>query len=257
MTTELDTNTTTTAHASEPRAVTPELELGATRSSHRWNTMPGNWDRLNTRALFASDNLWGIPTLPASRLEPARLVAYNDRRGIERAAGDPWSAVDPVAAVHFFLDDYRFETVWSKPERGLSRCRSVGAALTPDFSLWRDMPLVMQMWQVYRSRWCGAWLLHHGIQVVPTVSWSTEQSYAFAFAGITPGSVVAVSTVGTRRDPEARTLFADGYTEMVRRLRPATVLVYGTPPPTEQVDHTSSADGGTVVRCYPSRWDGR
>jgi hypothetical protein len=24
--------------------------------------------------------------------------------------------------VHFFLDDYRFETVWTKPERGLSRC---------------------------------------------------------------------------------------------------------------------------------------
>jgi Domain of unknown function (DUF4417) len=44
------------------------------------------------------------------------------------------------AAVHFFLDNYRFETVWTRPKRGLSRIRSVGAALAPDFSLWRDMP---------------------------------------------------------------------------------------------------------------------
>jgi hypothetical protein len=185
------------------------------------------------------------------------LVAYNDRHACTRAttrpatnAGTADTVAGPGAAVHFFLDDYRFETVWTKPERGLSRCAAVGAALTPDFSLWSNMPTVMQLWQVYRSRWCGAWLLTHGVTVVPTVSWSTPDSYPFAFAGITPGSVVAVSTVGTRRDPESRALFAEGYREMVRQLSPAAVLVYGTSP-TEQVD------GGPLVHCYPSRWDTR
>lgn len=234
----------------EPSRFAPVLELGATKTSHRWSEMPGNWDRLNTRALFASDNVWGIPTLPAATFIPARLVAYTARAETTRAAA---GEDGPTAAVHFFLDDYRFETVWTKPERGVSRCQGVGAALTPDFSLWSNWPLVMQMWQVYRSRWCGAWLLHHGVTVVPTVSWSTPESYAFAFAGIEPGGVVAVSTVGTRRDPDARALFADGYMEMVRRLRPHTVLVYGKPP-TEQVD---DAARGVRVRCYPSRWDGR
>jgi hypothetical protein len=226
----------------EPSRFAPELELGATRSSHRWSQPPGNWDRLNCRALFRADNQWGIPDLPVARLEPARLVAYNSRKDVTTAG--------PGAAVHFFLDDYRFETVWSKPERGLSRCATVGAALTPDFSLWRDMPLVMQLWQVYRSRWCGAWLLHHGVTVVPTVSWSTPESYRFAFTGIAPGSVVAVSTVGVLRAPDARALFDAGFTELVRRVRPSIVLVYGRPP-TEQVA------AGTAIRCYPTRWDGR
>jgi hypothetical protein len=231
----------------EPSELMPVLELGATRTSHRWSEMPGNWDRLNTRALFDSDNLWGIPNLPATTFEPARLVAYNARHEC--------AAAGPGAAVHFFLDDYRFETVWSKPERGLSRCQLVGAALTPDFSLWSNMPRVMQLWQVYRSRWCGAWLLHHGITVVPTVSWSTPDSYAFAFAGLPSGSVVAVSTVGTRRDPEARALFAAGMAAMLEQLQPATVLVYGTEP-TEQVAADVAA-AGAVMRVYPSRWDGR
>lgn len=229
-------------HTTTAPAVTLDRSIGATRSSDRWAQMPGNWDRLNTRALFASDNEWGIPALPATRFEPARLVAYTDRRAITTAG--------PDAAVHFFLDDYRFETVWSKPERGLSRCATIGAALTPDFSLWSDMPLVMQLWQTYRARWCGAWLLHHGVHVIPTVSWSTSESYAFAFAGLPVRSVVAVSTVGTRRDREARALFAAGFAAMLERLRPSTVLVYGTPPP-EQVP------SDTIVRCYPSRWEVR
>jgi len=223
-------------------ALTPARTLGATRTSHRWAQPPGNFDRLNCRALWPADNQWGIPTLPAARLEPARLVAYTDRHAITTAG--------PDTAVHFFLDDYRFETVWNKPERGLSRCRTVGAALTPDFSLWGDMPLAMQLWQVYRSRWCGAWLLHHGVQIIPTISWSTPDSYAFAFAGIPTGSVVAISTVGVVRDRHARTGFAAGFAAMLERLRPVTVLVYGKPP-TEQVP------AGTVLRCYPSRWAGQ
>jgi hypothetical protein len=219
----------------------PDRTTGATRTSHRWAQPPGNFDKLNCRALWPSDNQWGIPALPPARFEPARLVAYTDRHAITTAG--------PGTAVHFFLDDYRFETVWSKPERGLSRCATVGAALTPDFSLWTDMPRAMQLWQVYRSRWCGAWLLHHGIRVIPTVSWSTPDSYPFAFAGIPTRSVVAVSTVGVVRDRQARTLFAAGFAAMLEELQPSTVLVYGKPP-TEQVPQ------GTVVRCFPSRWDG-
>jgi hypothetical protein len=234
---------TSDASILDSRRFEPDRMLGATRSSGRWTQMPGNWDRLNCRALFPSDNPWGIPTLPAAAgWEPARLVAYNSRSEVATAGAD--------AAVHFFLDDYRFETVWTKPERGLSRICSVGAALTPDFSLWRDMPPVMQMWQVYRSRWCGAWLAYHGVRVIPTVSWSTVDSYPFAFAGIAPGSVVAVSTVGTVREATARDLFAAGYAEMLSRLRPSMVLVYGQPP-TEQVR------GGVPIRCYRTRWEAR
>jgi hypothetical protein len=230
-----------TGAAHQPGRLEPERCLGGTRSSHRWAEMPGNWDRLNCRALFPSGNGWGIPDLPATAWVPARLVAYNARREIQ-AAG-------PDAAVHFFLDDYRFEVTWTKPERGLSRVRAVGAALIPDFSLWADVPLAMQLWQVYRSRWCGAWMLHHGIRVIPTISWSTPDSYAFAFAGITPGSVVAISAVGVC-DPEARRLFAAGFAEMTARLRPSAVLAYG-PLPTEQVR------AGTPVRCYRTRWEDR
>ncbi|MEU0795348.1 hypothetical protein ABZ342_35240 [Amycolatopsis sp. NPDC005961] len=74
--------------------------------------MPGNFDKPNCGALWPTDNEWGTPALPPARLEPARLVAYTDRHATSTAG--------PGAAVHFVLDDHRFEVVWSKPERDLS-----------------------------------------------------------------------------------------------------------------------------------------
>lgn len=213
------------------------FSLNATKTSHRWGELPGAFDRMNLRALYPSSNDWGIPDLPCAQRSPARLLSYTDRHRIATASADD--------AVHFFLDDYRFEIVWAKPERGLTRIASVGAALTPDFSLWRDMPPAMQLWQVYRSRWCGCWLVEHGIDVIPTISWSTPASYPFAFLGVPAGSIVAVSTVGIRSDDEP--LFAAGYAAMVERLQPSTVLVYGRRPPEYLADLAP-------VRVYPTRW---
>lgn len=226
-----------TAH--QPSRPTLAASLDGTRTSSRWSEVPGSFDAVNARAIFASSNEWGIPDLPPADLQPGRLLAYSSRTETDRAR--------PGDAVHFFLDDYRFEVVWAKPERGLSRLQRVGAALTPDFSLWRDMPLAVQVWQVYRSRWCGAWMAHHGVQVIPTVTWSTPDTHRFAFAGIAPGSVVAISTVGVR-DKTAKQLFAAGFAALVEAVRPPVVLVYGAAP-TEQV----AAD--QPIHRYPTRWE--
>ena len=195
-----------------------QAQLNVTRSSHNWGSLPGNFDRNNTHTLYQSSNPWGIPDLPRTTAAPTRLIAYNDRHKVEHP--------QPGDAVHFFLDDYRFETVWTQPRRSLSRIMRAGMSLTPDFSLWREMPLAMQLWQVYRSRWCGAWMHSNGVDVIPTVSWSTPQSYDFCFAGIPKRSVVAVSTVGIRGD-EAEKGFRRGLEEMLLSLLPETVLVYG------------------------------
>lgn len=215
--------------------------LDGTRTSQNWARPPGGMDRLNTRAVFPSSNEWDIPDLPRSDVRPSALAAYSSRAEIRDAPEG--------AAVHFFLDDYRFETVWMRPHRGLDRIAELGVALTPDFSMWRDMPLVMQQWQVYRSRWCGAWLLLNGIAVVPTVSWSTPKTLEFAFAGIARHSTVAISTVGTR-SREAKALFAAGCEALAEQVSPSCVLVYGSAELAERVFGPADIE----VRYYPARW---
>ena len=216
--------------------------LDGTRSSANWARPPGGFDRLNTRAVFPSSNEWDIPDLPRSDVRPTALVPYHERQKIEKAPSG--------SAIHFFIDDYRFETIWTHPNRGLDRCARVGAALTPDFSMWRDMPLVMQLWQVYRSRWVGAWLLFNGIDVVPTVTWSTPKTFEFAFTGLARGSTVAISTVGVA-DKQAKSLFAAGCEALVEAVAPSCVLVYGKPEMVEPVLGGSDIE----LRYYQTRWD--
>ena len=73
----------------------------------------------------------------------------------------------------------------------LSRYRAV---LSPDFSMYLEMAPVMQLYNVFRNRWCGAYWASKGIRVVPTVNWGDESTFDFCFEGIEKGSVVAVST---------------------------------------------------------------
>ena len=73
----------------------------------------------------------------------------------------------------------------------LSRYRAV---LSPDFSMYLEMAPVMQLYNVFRNRWCGAYWASKGIRVIPTVNWGDESTFDFCFEGIEKGSVVAVST---------------------------------------------------------------
>lgn len=191
-----------------------------TRSSRSWHSLPGNFDTLNTRATFETDDELGIAGVAALDVLPATLVNYTARNRLQAPIdGD---------CVHFFLDDYRFETMWSRPERSLSRVARVGMALTPDFSLYPEMPRMVQMWNVYRSRWCGAWMAHHGVKVVPTVGWSDERSWEYAFRGLHPGGTVAISTVGIMRaSVQEKDRFVAGYQAMIDNVSPARVLIYG------------------------------
>ncbi|PLS26024.1 DUF4417 domain-containing protein [Bifidobacterium parmae] len=165
---------------------------------------------------------WGIPVLGPCRRVPDDLIGFNYARSEERADRTG-------AGVHFFVDDYQFERVWRHPERYVRVLSRFQCVLTPDFSLYRDMPLAQQLHNVYRSRLIGAYWQRHGLNVIPTLQWSTAESHSFAFDGLPRRSVVAVSTVGVLADHEASRLWTLGMREALRRLEPRLVLLYGRP----------------------------
>ena len=59
--------------------------------------------------------------------------------------------------VHFFLYDYRFERVWKNPDGNIEKMSRYRAVLSPDFSMYLEMAPVMQLYNVFRNRWCGAY----------------------------------------------------------------------------------------------------
>ena len=162
----------------------------------------------------------GFPSIKGRMSKPAELQGFN------YAKSTPADA-KADAGCHFFIDDYQFERLWQRPDAYLDVLKPYKCVLTPDFSLYMDMPDAMQQWNRYRSAALGRYWQENGITVVPTLSWAQPSSYGFCFKGLPRHSTVATSTVGVARDEAAQAVWRDGMREAMRRLEPRRVLLYG------------------------------
>lgn len=160
---------------------------------------------------------YGMPEIDPVDFAPTALLPFNYAK----------TATDTAQTLHFFIDDYQFERLWASPAKYLDLILSFEAVLTPDFSLYMDMPLPMQQWNEYRRRALGNFWQRHGATVIPTLSWTDRRSYGFCFDGLPRESTVAVSTVGVKGDDAALKVWRDGMAEAMRRLAPQRVILYG------------------------------
>lgn len=128
--------------------------------------------------------------------------------------------------LHFFTYDWKFEKVYEKPDEELEKLKQYRYLLSPDFSIFTNMPKPLQIESIFKNRWCGAYWQSKGLKVIPTVSWGDENSFDFCFDGIEEGSVVAVSTYYRENCEDD---FMLGYNEMMKRIKPSLVLCYDEP----------------------------
>lgn len=176
------------------------------------------------KALFKGEGKYGIPPiapefdLPADKehfISMNYALSTKTRRNV---------------SVHCFVDDYQFLRYWNDPNKYIPILQEFRSVLSPDFSLYTDMPMAMQIYNHFRKHWLAAYWQWKGIKVYPSIAWSSPESYEWCFDGEPHNSVVAVSSVGIMRDKEAYAIFMDGYNEMKRRLNPSGIIFYGKIP---------------------------
>lgn len=168
------------------------------------------------------EGFYNMPTIKGVDYVPKQLQGFNF----------VLSNCDNEKGVHFFIDDYQFQRVWERPYFYIEKMADVDCVFTPDFSLYTDMPISMQVWNVYRSRLIGQIMQDYGLTVIPTVSWTFEDSFKFCFDGLPKNATLAISTVGVKNDTEKLEIWTKGVDEMIKRLTPKNLLIYG-----EQVDY--------------------
>ena len=171
-------------------------------------------------ALATYAGFFEIPVIWPCHEVPNRLVPFSKAIGCKDH--DQW--------VHFYEFDYLFERLWRDPRRYLPILKRYNGVILPDFSLYRDMPLVMQLWNVYRSRAIGCWLQRNGVKVIVNVRWGDRRTHRVCCDGVPRGCTIAVGTVGALGNAEDRAYFERGLAYVVRRLVPRAIVVYGTAP---------------------------
>lgn len=180
-----------------------------------------NFENLG-KAIFPGVGPYGIPKIePVTECPTGDFIPMNYAKSEKHPEGKN---------IHCFVDDYQFIRYWNKPDTYIPKLLRFCSICAPDFSTYTDMPVAIQIYNHYRKHWLAAYWQSHGMTVYPTISWSTPDSFAWCFDGEPVGGIVAVSSVGTQKNPESKRLFLRGYEEMVKRLSPSWVIFYGKVP---------------------------
>lgn len=164
--------------------------------------------------------LFEFPVINRTNWIPNRLIAFS--KAVSSNDYDQW--------IHFFEDDYLFERIWRNPARYLNIFKRFNGVILPDFSLYRDMPFVMQLWNIYRSRAIGCWLQRHGIKVIVNIRFGDQRTYKICCDGISKNSTIAIGTHGTIKNITDREIFVEGLKVIIKRLQPTVIIIYGSFP---------------------------
>lgn len=164
-----------------------------------------------------ASEFWQMPIIKNDNFIPSKLIGFNYAK----------TSKEKNVGIHFYLDDYQFERLWNKPEEYGDILKQYECILSPDFSLYMDMPMPMKIWNIYRSRLIGQYYQSQGIKVIPTLSWAEEETFEFCFEGIPKGSIVSISTIGVKKNKEALKIWKAGVDELIKRIEPSTILIYG------------------------------
>lgn len=161
-----------------------------------------------------------LPILNSANIMPERLVSFNNstRPDVE------------VSWLHFFIDDYKLERVWRNPYQYVQLFKKCEGIISPDFSVYRNMPPDLQIQNIYRNRAIAIWLNSIGIKVIPNIRWGDVDTFKFCFRGVAQDCVVAVGNHGCFSKAYDKQKFKEGIYRMIDELHPSGLVLYGTLP---------------------------
>ena len=125
----------------------PKFKIDTYKLNFRFNTPGKENARMNTvyqynLHLFNENDASGffqMPTIHCDDYIPSGLIGFNYAK----------TAADKHTGIHMFVDDYQFERLWNAPEQYVDLLSKFECVLSPDFSLYMDMPMAMKIWNVY------------------------------------------------------------------------------------------------------------
>ncbi len=162
-----------------------------------------------------------FPVIREEHTVPSRLIPFS-RAMQEKKDYRQW--------VCFYEDDFQFERIWNNPTKYVAQLSKFDGVISPDFSVYYDMPLSMQIWNIFRSRAIGAWLQSQEIKVIPNIRFGDERTFECCCEGIAQHSIISIGSLGCIRAKTYREIFVKGIEYVAKRLEPEIIVLYGPEP---------------------------
>lgn len=129
--------------------------------------------------------------------------------------------------VIFFVNDSRFVHRLSHPWDYTEKLRLFEGVIGPDLSQYINMDYPRRLYNCYCNKVFTAFWQRNDVNMYPNVTWSLPDSYEYSVAGYPRKSVIAINSMGVRKDNISIALWLDGYHYMVKALDPICILRYG------------------------------
>lgn len=182
----------------------------------------GNLDNCKLNYLFPGDE-FGFPMLKHSgidikQLEGKKAVCYHQK----------WARGEDLKnyIIDFFIDDCNFEVVWSRYQMTGERVKKAAAVCTPDFSVYFDTPLPVSLYQIYRSRWLGAYWQSIGARVLINLQVGATGNFFDSIETLPKNDYYCLGTPSLRYDKSWHDLLED-LEKAIDILKPKGLIAYG------------------------------
>lgn len=126
--------------------------------------------------LYPSDNGYEIPCLRLDR-QAGNLILPFAPYGAGRSTKE-------ARTIHFYVDDYRFSSLWKKPAKIFTYQAS--AIVEPNYSIFDTTPLAIGIYHIYRKRWLARYYQECGLCVYADLNVSAKFTQ-INMKGIPPG----------------------------------------------------------------------
>jgi hypothetical protein len=180
------------------------------------------------RALVRQDNMYLSLGLKTAKWGVPCMEAYTGSTEFEFVAFTKRNKCDPRhTCIHFFCYDHLINQVWNKFETTTYSLKDFACLLTPDFSLYSDAPLSVNLHNVYKSRLIGARWQSYGFSVIPTAGMPNAECLQFAYEGLPQNSVIAHCGVGYNKTFVSKMIWETSIRELIERKNPRLLIIYG------------------------------
>lgn len=206
----------------EPQAKASRIPPATRRADDPDETRRDRRDVFNARLLGGLTLVgpYDIPRIEPCTQVPDTLIAFSEASRLRTPDPDAW--------VHFYEDDYRFIRLWREPERQFRRLKAFAGIISPDFSLFRNMPVALKIASTYGNQLLGARMQADGLNVIANIRVSGLRSVPYALAGVPRHSTIALGLHGCITDRDNRRHVAGEVRLICDELAPVHLVVYGS-----------------------------
>ncbi|MCD7722730.1 MAG: DUF4417 domain-containing protein [Clostridiales bacterium] len=161
---------------------------------------------------------YDFPKIKKTSFIPCNVIPFNMAKS-QSSPQNKW--------VHFFVDDYQFERLWNAPKKYINILSKFDGVITPDFSMYIQMPKAQRIWNCYRNRATACWLQNNGLNIIPVAEWAEYSDFEWCLDGLPLNSNLAIGLYGSQKDSKSRYSLIKGLELICNRLEPSALILYG------------------------------